>query len=142
MSSACGSYFQVCSCCRLLLALGCFPIFACSAVEAAAKRSYQLPADEAANALKLFSQQSGAGVIAGTDVVKGVRTNAVQGELTASEALHRMLDGTGLVGSEDRESGTFAVRKAAEENGKPAAQPAGDRSPVKKKQMNLQYPPL
>ena len=100
---------------RALLALCHFLLIASYsslAANAASKRNYSLPADDAAIALKLFSQQSGAGVIASTDLVKGVRTNAVRGELTAPEALDRMLDGTGLVGSEDLKSGTFAVHKA------------------------------
>lgn len=102
---------------RAWFVLGCWVALATQgsvAVESAARRSYNLPADEATLALKLFSQQSGSGIIAGTDVVKGIRTKAVRGELTASEALNRMLDGTGLVSSEDRKSGTFAVRKATD----------------------------
>jgi outer membrane receptor for ferric coprogen and ferric-rhodotorulic acid len=73
-----------------------------------------LPASAAATSIKLFSEQSGRGVIAGTDLVKGVRTNPVRGELTAADALNQMLAGTGLLGIEDSTSGTFAVRKATE----------------------------
>jgi iron complex outermembrane recepter protein len=96
---------------------------AVTAAEASARRIYNLPANDVANALKLFSEQSGRGVIAGTDLVKGIRTNPVSGELTAAEALQRMLAGTGLIGVEDRQSGTFAIRKetGAEKNGGKAA---------------------
>lgn len=96
--------------------------------DATATRPYNLPAHDAASALKLFSEQSGRGVIAGTEMVKGVRTNPVKGELTALDALTRMLAGTGLMGVEDRKSGTFAVRKVPEVNGEGTggAHPGGD----------------
>lgn len=113
---------------RVLLVLG----LCCSASFAQERspstRSFDLPAGDAESAIKLFSQQSGRGVIAGTNVVKGVKTNAVKGEFTAAEALTMMLDGTGLVGNEDRKSGTFAVRKettAETKNGSRAVADSG-----------------
>jgi len=103
------------------------------------KRTYDLPSADAASALKEFSAQSGRGVIAPTPAVRGVRTNSVRGELTASEALEQMLAGTGLVGSLDAKSGTFAVRKKteteaknrgkAEQREKPAGKGSRDATP-------------
>jgi iron complex outermembrane receptor protein len=133
MPSASSPHVGVRAPCQALRALCCFLLLAGQALLAAdaARRNYDLPAGNAANALKLFSQQSGAGVIAGTDLVQGVRTNAVRGQLTAAEALERMLEGTGLVGSEDRKSGTFAVRKAtsSEKNVQRAALPPSSDRP-------------
>ena len=65
----------------------------------AAKRAYDIPAASAEAALKVFSQQSGKGVIASTEVVQGVTTNTVKGDFTAAEALDQLLIGTGLIGS-------------------------------------------
>lgn len=73
-------------------------------------RSYDLPADAAERALKLFSQQSELGIIVGAEAVAGVRTNAVRGEMAAREALTRMLAGTGLTAAQDDRTGAFAVR--------------------------------
>ena len=95
----------------------------------AAKRTYDLPAGDAEQALRTFSQQSGKGVIAATDLVRGVTTNAVKGEFSAAEALDQMLIGTGLIGTEDRRSGTFAVRKETSVEAKNApGRPVGDQA--------------
>jgi outer membrane receptor protein involved in Fe transport len=75
------------------------------------KKSFNVPADSAERALKRFAEQSGVDVVFPTDVVSGVRTNPVQGELTAREALDRLLAGTGLVATPDARSGTFAVKR-------------------------------
>lgn len=100
-----------------LLCLAASPVTA-QAVAAPdeAKRNFSVPTGEAETALKLFSEQSGRGVIFLTDVVKGVKTKAVQGELTAREALERMIEGTPLVLSQDAKTGAFAISK---NNGSP-----------------------
>lgn len=78
------------------------------------KRKFDLPASSAESALKKYSEQSGVDVVFPTDVVSGVRTNAVQGELTARDALDRLLAGTGLVATPDARSVTFAVKRDPE----------------------------
>src|SRR5882724_256603 len=60
-------------------------------------RNFDVPSGNAEQTLKLFSEQSGHALIASSEVVKGVKTNAVHGELASSAALDQMLDGTGLV---------------------------------------------
>jgi hypothetical protein len=104
------------------------------------KRVYDLPPVDATQALKLFSEQSGRGVIAGTEVVRGIRTKPVRGEFTPLEALSRMLAGTGLKGIEDPDSGTFAVRRENGEERKrgepPASRPpraSGENTELKSK---------
>lgn len=77
----------------------------------AAKRSYDLPAAPAAQSLKTFSEQSGRGLLVSTETARGIRTNAVKGQFTASEALGKMLAGTGLVAAQDEQNGAFVVRK-------------------------------
>lgn len=75
-------------------------------------RDFDLPSSDVSRALKLFSEQSGRGVIVGSDVVRGVRSNPVRGEMSAADALERLLANTGLIGLEDTQSGVFAVRKS------------------------------
>lgn len=83
-----------------------------SATEAdGTQRTYSLPAGNAGDVLKLFSQQSGKGVIANGDAVKGIKTNSVQGDFTATEALKLLLADTGLVATQDAKTGAFAVRR-------------------------------
>lgn len=93
-----------------LLIVGLFPP-ATAAVEATNRRSYDLPADSADKALRRFSEQSGVQVIFPTDVVRGIRANAVQGTLTPGEAIDRMFAGTGLVAVLDAKTGALTVRR-------------------------------
>jgi iron complex outermembrane receptor protein len=86
-------------------------------------------AGAAEKTLKLFSEQSGRGLIAAAETAMNVRTNAVRGQFTAREALDRMLAKTGLVAKEDPKNGAFVVhREIPDPNGRRAAQtPTRDR---------------
>src|SRR5688500_13081710 len=108
-----------------------FPPHACAAAnDVAATRSYDLPAGAAEQSLKLFSQQSGKGIIIGADAERGVRTNSVKGVLTPQDALQKMLAGTGLVATRDEKSGAFAIqRENAGPNAPRAALPATSDRP-------------
>lgn len=87
-------------------------ILACGAFAAnPAKRSFDLPAGDAAKTLRSFSEQSGEQIIFPVEQVRGVRTQAVKGQLSTREALDQMLAGTALVAEEDKVTGAFAVRK-------------------------------
>ena len=86
-----------------------------------AKRQFNFPADDAVNTFKLFSEQSGHGMVADTDLMRGVKTNGVKGEFTVQEAVERMLAGTSLVAVQDQQSGAFTVRR---ENSSPNDQRA------------------
>lgn len=77
--------------------------------EEATVQAFDLPADDAANALRKFSAQSGRPVIAPSELVNHVRSAEVRGELTAQAALDRMLSGTALVAVADPASGSFAI---------------------------------
>jgi hypothetical protein len=92
-------------CCAVL-----FPLAVCAA-EGGAKKSFDIPAGDAARTLKQFSVQSGAQVIFPEDAIEGAKTNAVKGAFTPSEAIRRLLSGTFLVAAHDRESGSFAVSR-------------------------------
>jgi iron complex outermembrane receptor protein len=77
------------------------------------RRTFNIPAGAAAHTLKRFSEQSGCGVIVGATEIEGIKTNAVAGKLTASEALGRLLAGTGLLTREDALTGAFAISRPA-----------------------------
>lgn len=90
----------------------------------AATHKFDIPAGEAAETLRRAAQQAGREIVFPADVVRGVRTNAVQGEFTVRAALDRMLAGTPLAVVEDEQTGALAVvpRKQREN---PRAEPAG-----------------
>lgn len=82
-----------------------------SEAQEAAKYRFDLPADLAARTFKLFSVQSGRGLIADADLVREVRTNTVKGEFTPADAAARLLVGTGLTALEDPKNGAFVVHR-------------------------------
>lgn len=97
---------------RLLFPLAVAGCFAGAVFAAEPARQFNLPADEAERALKLFSEQSGTEVLFPTEVVRGVRTKPVTGTLAPREALERLISGTGLVVVQDERTGAFSVRRA------------------------------
>ena len=75
--------------CRVRFTLGCVvALWAALGGNALAselpRRAFDLPADEAAAALKKFSVQSGADVVFATGLVTGVKTSAVKGALSSA----------------------------------------------------------
>ena len=85
---------------------------------------FDIPADTAARALKVFAHQSGSEVIVGSDQDGQIQTKTVKGEMTPAAALGVMLAGTGLVADRHEKTGAYAVRRdnKAEKNGHRAAQ--------------------
>jgi outer membrane receptor protein involved in Fe transport len=79
---------------------------------------FDLPAGPAARTLKEFAAQAGREIVFARPEVAAVRTPAVRGQFRAAAALARLLAGTGLVATEDTQTGAFAVRP------KPSALPA------------------
>ena len=61
--------------------------------------SFNIPAQSLASAVGAFGRQSGLQVTLSATEAGTVRTNAVTGRLTPSQALARMLAGTGVSGS-------------------------------------------
>jgi iron complex outermembrane receptor protein/outer membrane receptor for ferric coprogen and ferric-rhodotorulic acid len=111
-----------------LLALWSVGVVACpgtiSAAETEAKKAFNIPAGAAAYALKQFSIQSGSQVIFPEDAIEGAKTKALKGAFTPAEAMDRLLAGTNLKASQDRESGSFAVSRVADPP-KEASRPNG-----------------
>ena len=77
---------------RRLVSLAILGFWSALAVHAAApvRKAFDVPADDAARALKQFAAQAGEQLLYSTSDVSGVRTLAVRGEMTPREALGRM----------------------------------------------------
>lgn len=98
-----------------------------SAAEAA-KINFNVPAGEAGKTLKQFAAQAKREILFPTQRLDGVKTNAVQGELTVREGLDRLLAGTDLKTIEDAKTGAFVVQRADDPNVPRAAlEKSGDR---------------
>ena len=76
-------------------------------------RKFDVPVGEAVVTLKRFALPAGREIVFAPKSVAGIRTQAVQGQFTASDALNQMLRETGLVATQERRSGAFAVRLAS-----------------------------
>ena len=94
-------------------AVGCALVsgsVAAIAPEASAKRSFDLPAGEAAAVFKQFIAQSRVPLLYVADDAASVRTAAVKGDFTPREAIERLLAGTPLIAVQT-DSGSIAVKK-------------------------------
>lgn len=76
-----------------------------------ARIAFDLPAGDAAQTLKQFAQQARREILFPVQPVGGVKTNAVAGELTVTEALGRLLAGTELSAVEDARTGAIVVKR-------------------------------
>jgi outer membrane receptor protein involved in Fe transport len=96
-------------------------------------KDYDIPAAPAAAALKQFSAQSGEQLLFSAEAVAGTTTRAVQGRLTAREALDRMVAGTELTVREDQSTGALAVsrRTGAASAPEPAPSPVVPTTPAR-----------
>lgn len=86
---------------------------ACCAFAAELRRTFSLPAGDAAQTLRQFAQQAGREIVYPAEEVRGHQTNAVRGEFPVAEALRQLLAGTALVAELDRQTGAYAVRRGA-----------------------------
>jgi iron complex outermembrane receptor protein len=82
-------------------------------------RTYELPAGDAATALRQLSEISGREVLFAAEIVRGVRTNAVRGQLTALDAAKQMVAGTKLAVTQDEKTGAIAVHRQRGSNSPP-----------------------
>ena len=94
------------------------------------RKTFDLPADSAEKSIRRFSEQSGLEVFYPSSVTKGVRTQAVKGEMTAREALDAMVAGTGLIVVRDEKTGAFSVKRDSDPNVEGAASNTRDRPSV------------
>jgi len=108
--------------CALLAGALLLPLVLRAATEP--RRTYDLPAGDAATTLQQFSERSGREVLFAAGTVRGVRTNAVRGEYGAREALDLMLAGTALVAVSDEQSGALAVNRRGAPSAPPVKKPS------------------
>jgi len=97
----------------LILQLALLAVAPCFAALASDARliKFDLPQDTAEVSLKRFSLQANREVLFSASIAEGIRTNAVNGRMTSTEALNRLLDRTGLVAVADAKTGAFSVKK-------------------------------
>jgi outer membrane receptor protein involved in Fe transport len=94
-------------------------------------RAFDIPADEAARTLKLFSEQSGLTLVADSGVLQGIKTNSVKGQMTSKQAVDQLLAGTALAAIEDPKTGAYVVKRTAApaERDRPRADPPAPAVP-------------
>lgn len=101
---------------RSILALLFSIQLACVAFAAETTKSsfiFNVPAGDAIETIKQVAQQAGIEIMFPAEVVRGVQTNAVQGEFTPREAIDRLLSGTVLYVVTDEKTGAMSVRRVA-----------------------------
>jgi len=82
---------------------------------------FNVPGGDLKAALNAYSMQARVALIVSADVVAGVRTKGVHGDLSADAALSRILDGTGLVTHHHASGAVTIVRDAPQEQRSEAA---------------------
>jgi TonB-dependent receptor len=78
-----------------------------------ANRQFDIPAGPATTTINAFARQAGINILASEDILAGICTNLVQGSLTSSEALQRLLSGTGLHAKVTDSGAVFILPSAA-----------------------------
>jgi hypothetical protein len=94
------------------------------------KKSFDIPAGDAASTLRTAAQQAGREIMFPAATVQGVRTAAVKGELTVIAALERMLSGTDLRPVQDEKTGALAVRREGDPGKNAASRPVPSQAAV------------
>ncbi len=83
---------------------------------ASAAATFNVPDGSLEFALDAYSRQSGVQLVIPNDQLKGVRSAGVRGDLPASEALSKILSGTGFVAQRDTSGIVGIVRDRRSEN--------------------------
>jgi hypothetical protein len=107
---------------RWALVLSFLGFFVTAIFAAEGKKSFTIPAGTAEKTLKQFAAQSGIEVVYPAEVVRGVRTPEVKGQMTPGEAVKRLLKGTELASAQDERTGAFSISRRNDPNGSGAAQ--------------------
>jgi TonB-dependent receptor len=103
--------------------MGSVAVVAVLAQPAAAQdKTFNIPAQDAVSAVPSFVQQSGLQVLATANDLKGIKTNAVQGNMSADAALSALISNTGLtIKSRDGSSAVLGRVATAESRASDAA---------------------
>lgn len=92
-----------------------------------AKRRFDVPAGDATQTLARFAEQADREIVFSPTAVRGVQTNAVNGDFSPREALDLLVMRTPLIVSHDATTGALAVRKGAADPNAPRATPLESR---------------
>jgi len=91
------------------------PWVVAGAVDPLTPLDLNIPAQELASALEQFSRSTGMAVLVDRQLTRGRRSTAVKGRLSATDALSRLLDGSGLMARYARgDAFTLQAAKVAE----------------------------
>ncbi|MBL9211886.1 MAG: STN domain-containing protein, partial [Opitutaceae bacterium] len=74
-------------------------------------RFFAIPAGEARSTLTQFIEQSAEQIVYSPQIIRGVRTHAVQGRFEPSVALRQMLAGTSLIVLHDESTGALSLAR-------------------------------
>ena len=94
------------------LIIGAF--FAAIAASHSHAENFNIPSGDLDSALDAYTTQSGIAIIVSNAAVKGTRTNGVKGELAPTDALARLLRGTGFIQTKDSAGVIQIVRQTSE----------------------------
>ncbi|MGE8150379.1 STN domain-containing protein [Pseudomonas vancouverensis] len=106
------------------------PVAIAASLDANVALTLDIPAQELASALEQFSRTTGMAVLVDRQLTRGRRSLAVKGQMSASDALERMLSGSGLMARYSRADAV--TLKVAQVDPVPArpGKPAGAASPI------------
>lgn len=96
-----------------LLPLAWVPVVQAQAAVAAPLRTYAIPEQPLADAVRSFGRQADVQVVFRSDLVEGRRSSAVSGEYSQMQALQQLLRGSGVRAQRGMD-GTWSLRAAAE----------------------------
>ncbi len=71
-------------------------LFAAVTISAVQAESFNIPRSDLSSALDAFTTQSGITLVVSSSAIKGLKTGGVKGELAPTDALEKMLRGTGF----------------------------------------------
>ena len=81
-----------------------------------AKKAFNIPPGEASATLKQFTAQAGEQLLYTMDMVKGVASHAIKGEMSPRQALEGMFAGTSLAVVQDSSNGALSLVRAPDSN--------------------------
>ncbi len=97
------------------------------------------PAQPLAQSLKVVAQQTGANILFTPDAVAGVKSSAVAGQMTAKEAVERLIAGTNLQVASDP-TGSLIVKRSGEDTPpRPIQTAAAQASPAPASRSETQF---
>jgi iron complex outermembrane recepter protein len=128
-----------------LAALLCWTLLVADAIAGvsdAPKQSIDLPADDLVSSLELLARQAGIEFVYDAEYLKGIKTHAVSGTLTAREAVLRLLEGTNLTLTEHASGAMLIAPPQVNDPTQPSSTSSGaEANPVRPAPSSLALQP-